>query len=376
MSTRADHDEVEIQVGGQAYRGWTRYEIDSSLLVPADAWRVALQSADLPPAASLQPGARARVRIRGEVVLDGAIDDVVHGVAKDRHDLLISGRDGAGILLDCSAPILTAADLTLEQVVARVVRPLGVTKVRIDATSPLTRARISTEPGDTAWDMLSRAAEANGLWPWFEPGGTLVVGGPDYQSAPVGRLELPFTGNGLPIVRMEQRRSIQGRYSEITVMGQRESALDPDASSPNLRATVRDEGVSTYRPRIVVDHEATSTDIAKARGSKLVSDAALNAWEARVEVVGHRAPNGALWTPGMRVNLTSIPHDLDGVFFVIARTFLCDRGRGQRTDLVLKQDGVWALYAHPSSRRHRRGKNAMPAKVVDATTGAPPRGAQ
>ncbi len=38
------------------------------------------------------------------------------------------------------------------------------------------------EPGDTAWDALVHVAEANGLWPWFDPDGTLVVGGPKYDA--------------------------------------------------------------------------------------------------------------------------------------------------------------------------------------------------
>ncbi|MFX8035950.1 hypothetical protein ABTK80_20075, partial [Acinetobacter baumannii] len=88
----------------------------------------------------------------------------------------------------CSAPVFTSQNLTLDQVVAKIVMPLGVTKIRIDADNALRREKVSVEPGDTAWDALAHAAEANGLWPWFEPDGTLVVGGPDYNAAPVATL--------------------------------------------------------------------------------------------------------------------------------------------------------------------------------------------
>jgi len=38
----AERDAVTLIVGGREHRDWTSYELDSDLLTPADAWRVAL----------------------------------------------------------------------------------------------------------------------------------------------------------------------------------------------------------------------------------------------------------------------------------------------------------------------------------------------
>ena len=38
--------------------------------------------------------------------------------------------------------------------------------------------------------------------------------------------------------------------------------------------------------------------------------------------------------------------------------------------LTMKEDGVWTLDAHPSKRKHRRGKNSLPGRVIDLSTGA------
>ena len=93
----------------------------------------------------------------------------------------------------------------------------------------------------------------------------------------------------------------------------------------------------------------------------------------RVDIYsGVARAHGKLWATGQRVRLVSEPHGLDGIYFVIARRLAGDRNRGQVTQLTLKEDGVWALYAHPSKRRHRRGKNSMPVRIIDATTGAAP----
>ena len=36
-------DSVEILIGGRVHTTWSRYEIESDLLTPADAWMVSLE---------------------------------------------------------------------------------------------------------------------------------------------------------------------------------------------------------------------------------------------------------------------------------------------------------------------------------------------
>ncbi|MBQ1761769.1 MAG: phage tail protein [Aquincola sp.] len=356
-------DQVELHIGGRAQAGWTQYDIDSSLLVAADGWSVLLATSELQLPAEVVPGAPVTVRVGGEVVLQGSLDELEHSVEKAGHLLRLQGRDGAGVLIDCSAPIFTTQELTLAQVITKIVRPLGVTRIRIDADTQLLRDRVSTEPGDSAWEMLRRAAEANGLWPWFEPDGTLVIGGPDYSTAPVARLALRRDGTG-NVLALSERRSISERHSELTVLGQAHASGSTEGRH-NVRAVLRDTGVSVYRPRVVVDHEATTTVVAQARGEKVISDARVNSYGLQLRLAGHRTDGGVLWSAGQRVHLVSEPHGLDAVFFVMARRFSLDRRNGQTTTLTLVEDGVWALYAHPSRRKHRRGKNSLPGRIID-----------
>lgn len=370
MSTRPD--EVELKIGGLTHKGWTQYEIDSDLLTPADAWRVRLAQPVIDLPEGVVEGAPVEVRMSGETVLQGRLDERVLTVGKGQHELMLAGRDGAGILLDCSSPVLSISQLTLEQIVVKVVRPLGITRIRIEADNARLREKVNTEPGDTAWDSLRRAAEANGLWPWFEPDGTLVVGGPRYDQPPVATLVLRADGKGNNVLSLSERRSMVERYSEVTVFGQSHAAglgAGERDGRHNIKATVKDEGVMVYRPKIVVDHEAVNADIARARGRKVVSDSLLKSFTLIALVPGHRTDDGLLWAPGQRVTLKSEPHKLDGIYFVIARRFIGDKATGKRTQLTLKEDGVWVLDAHPSKRRHRRGKNSLPAKIIDLTTG-------
>lgn len=361
-------DVVEVKIGGQVHKDWTRYEIDSDLMTPADAWSVTLAQAEIALPKEVVEGAAVEVRLNRDLVLSGRLDERELGVDASQHELILNGRDGAGVLLDCSSPIFTRSSVTLAQVVANIVKPLGIKQIHEEAEIKLLREKVSIDPGDTAWDALRRAAEANGLWPWFEPDGTLVVGGPRYDKPPVATLVMRADGKGNNVLRLRERRSIVERFSEVTVYGQSHAsgsgAGERDGRN-NIKVTVPDTGVTVHRPKVVVDHEAINQDIARARARKVISDARIKGYTLTALVRGHRTDDGLLWTPGQRINVKSEPHGIDGTYFLMARRFTGDKASGQRTQLTLKEDGVWTLDAHPSKRKHRRGKNSLPGKVLD-----------
>ncbi len=362
MPTRADRsreqDAVSLLIGGKAHSNWSRYEIDSDLLIPSDAWQVelGLPMGEFPPA--VQTGALVEVRVGQDTVMTGRVDEISHRVGKDQHTLSMSGRDGAAVLVDCSAPIFTAKQATLAEIIANVVKPLGITKTRIEADTVATREKVNVEPGDTAWDTLVHAAEANGLWPWFEPDGTLVVGGPDYTKPPVASLVMRRDGRGNNVMTLDQVRSMAERYSEFTVLAQAHGTA-VEAGRNALKAAVKDaelSGRNIYRPRIVVDHDADNTSTARGRARKLLSDSRLRAMTLTATVRGHRTSDGLPWQPGQRVHVLSEPHGIDAVFFLMARKFSSGRGQGPTTTLTLKEDGVWVLDAHPHKRAKKRAK--------------------
>lgn len=175
---------VSLLIGGRVHGKWTRYSIESDMTRPAAAWSVQLGLPDGELPAAVQPGARVEVRVGADIAMTGSVDDVADDVGGRTATLSMSGRDGASVLVDCSAPIFAAREMSLDQIVRSVVNPLGVSKVRVDPRGKGVAEKVSIEPGDTAWDALEKAAQANGLWPWFAPDGTLVVGGPDSGGQP------------------------------------------------------------------------------------------------------------------------------------------------------------------------------------------------
>ena len=130
-------DAVEITIRAQVQSRWTRYEIDSNLMTPADAWSVSLSTSGLSVPAEVTPGAAVRVTLGGDVALTGVLDERTVDVSEGAMRLHLSGRDQAAVLLDCSAPITSGLNLNLDEVIARIVRPLGITNIRIEADTTL-----------------------------------------------------------------------------------------------------------------------------------------------------------------------------------------------------------------------------------------------
>lgn len=372
MPTAADT--VRLLVGGLSHDDWESYEVDSDLLTPADAWRVVLAVKGGAVPAKVVEGAPVEIRVGNDLVMVSRIDTIEDEADRGGLRVVISGRDRAADLVDCSAPLFTARLVSLEQIVAKLVAEFGIRKRRIEAASTRIREKISVEPGDTAWDALANVAEANGLWPWFEPDGTLVVGGPDYDAPPVATLILRKSGDGNNVLSLRRSRSMQGRYSELTVLGQTHGTLT-ETGKHATKGFATDKGVRWHRPKFVMDHESDSPAIAEDRARKLLADSRLRGFTLGAMVVGHRivAPgqpaHGRLWTPGKRIRVISEPHGIDDVFFLMARKFTLSRQQGPRTHLTLKEDRTWVLDAHPHKRKHRRGKNGT-LEQLDATHGA------
>ncbi|WP_447876830.1 phage baseplate assembly protein [Serratia fonticola] len=387
---------VIIVIAGRLHSAWSRYQIDSDFLIPSDAWSVTLGLPGGTFPTYVERGAPVTVKIGTDTVMVGRVAKVQRRVSRQQMSLSLTGCDGAKVLVDCASPIFTSRQLSLEEVIANVVRPLGITHIRIDAESSIRNDKVAVEPGERAWDTLVRAAAGRGLWPWFEPDGTLVIGGPDYTTEPVATLVMNLDGRGNNILDLSDTSSIDGTYSELTILAQGHaqgskssaelgivevdtfSAMaatdeagdedEPDTASSigspetgfhGLKAVVRDPTVPYYRPQVMVVGDADNLDQVRYRARKAMADARLSGYDLVAIVKGHRTEAGQLWKPGQRIRIKSEPHGIDSVYFLMGREFTGGRPDNTVTTLRLKEDGIWIPDAYPKKRKTKKRKSKM-----------------
>lgn len=365
---------IRLSIGGLSHDTWDGWSIESDLLTPADAFELEIhtkQGTRLPSVVS--EGAPCSLTLDGDRVLTGQIDEYEHDVSRRGISIRINGRDRAAPLVDCSSPFVSMKEASLDQIIDQVVKPLGAYQVEIRAEKAKTRRRIQIEPGQTAWEALLQVAEANGLWPWVEPDGRLVIGGPDYTTPPVGVLILREDGVGNNVERLSVRRSIANRYSQITVLGQHGQYENDglDTKRSHMRSVIEDETLARrgiFRPKVVIDSSSENQDMATTRARKLLADSRLEGFEIRAIVKGHRSQSGKVWTPGQRVVVRSEPHGLNDTYFLMSRTLRLSRGEGEITELRLREDKMWVLDGN-KVKKHK-GKSNPDAAFIEKIKGA------
>ena len=107
----APNNELALTIAGKQHHDWKSYEVDSDLLIAADAWQFDISPTSLVLPEFINIGADVRLTLDGKRILTGVIDDVTESIAKNQHIISLSGRDLAGQLLDCSVPLFDGQEL-------------------------------------------------------------------------------------------------------------------------------------------------------------------------------------------------------------------------------------------------------------------------
>ena len=336
-------ESISLAIGGESYAAWDSWSVESDLRTPADGFELTLHTKDTQSLGTiLGEGKACTLSLGSDRVLTGHIDTVVHAVSRDGVTISVSGRDNAAVLVDCSAPPVNMRNATLDEIVRKLVQPLGIAQVDIPPDTKTPSRLVQYKPDENAWDVLKKVADSYSLWPWMEADGRLVVGGPDYSAAPVDQLTLRLDGKGNNVSSMSVRHAYSGRYNQIQVLAQH-GQHDSDAldrTRGQLHAEEYDDSVSKTR-KLVVTTAASTTLWFSASVRDLMLESHLNALEVQALVQGHRTAKGVVWTPGQRVIVRSEPHGLEGTFFLMSRKLSLSRTAGPTTLLRLVQDGLW-----------------------------------
>ncbi len=363
-------EKITLLVGGHAYSDWKTYRIDSDFLKAADAWQLSLGIRDGAFNVDAVRGAPVKVKMGDDVVLSGRIDTITRDISRRGITLSLSGRDDGGILIDCAAPVFSARQLNLSEVISSVVRPLGITRIKIQADNMIRSDRIQIEPGAT-----KRLNEC---------------------------LEIIHSEDGKVIISLSETRSIQGCFSELTLLAQSHAsgtknqklktkpvdvsrsipqaftvsiesdddtgtgdADDGQSGTNNMRIKIGDPSVPYYRPQIITAGDVDNQAQLQYRAKKAMADARLSGLDITAEVFGHRTDKGELWEPGQRVRIKSELHGIDGIFFLMGRSFNGGRPGGPVTQLRFKEDGVWIpdVYTQKAKKgkKKKKGKDQLRA---------------
>ncbi|MDP0344660.1 phage tail protein [Glaesserella parasuis] len=366
-------NEIVVEIDGKQYKNWKSYNIDSDFLIPADSF-----SFDLGKSSEMQvlpnfAGKTAVVKINGETVLTGIVDNTQHRISKSGRYYAINGRDRASILLDCSAPITNVKGLTIFDAIKKIVEPLGIKQVELRAENNPTLDKIDIDISETAWEAIMRCANSAGLHCWFEPNGTLIVGGADYSTPPVATLYVRASDSSRNNFNEASLTfDVSQSYSEVTFLGQKHGR-DSDSAKHDFKWVYKNPELQIYKPKTVVLSDVENLEALKKQAKKQISDWQLETFDLTVTVPDHKTASGQLWQAGQRVHVICEEYEIDAIFFLMGRRFMLSRAGGTQTELRFKQDGIWtpdAYKAKAEQARKRKGRKGKGRKAEKELVGS------
>lgn len=367
-------NEIILQIGGYVINGWDSASIDSQIDTPAENWSFKLFQVDGEPLPKDIAGASdIKIFYNKELILTSIADKVAEAVSRDGYGLEISGRDLAGQLIDCSVPIFTGRQVTLEELLSRFVLSgdLGAKfrDVRIQNNSWL-KNKASVEPGESLWDAIAKAAAVTGQHVWLEPDGTLAIGDPfasPYRVQMPLRLMKPLDNNN-NVLDLSYENDVSSVFAEIKILGQ-------DSKGSHVLSSASANTQYTFnRLKIISMGDVETKAEADAALNKIKKDNDLQAHALDATVSGWTI-DGKVWTPGWHLNLeTNALVNATAKWAVYGRTLLLSRAEGKTAKLRMKRQGDWAqplLHKEPAKKPSKRKKaNKDKGKDQDKTNGA------
>lgn len=350
-------DVVYLLVNGKRIERFTSYDIDADMYVADDAFTLELAR----PEVRIKTGMECSLYVNDTLELTGIIDKVVPSYDKSGRKLTVTGRDLMGWLVDAHAEeFITLQNYKIKALTERMLRKapkeffklstvqyaenvVGRLKSKaakvalFDTTTPLSQI----EPGMTVFDVLSQYGKSKGMLFYALPDGTFVFGKPKESGAPAFSLTNRADGTGNNVLAGELSDDISKRYSQVTVVGQKQGQDLFSPSQNNVEATATDATFPFYKPFVLKDEYGG--DQPKQHARLALEKMRHDGFRLSYTVQGH-SQGSKNWSINelCRVKDEDPDFSLDGEYLIYGRTFSKSKDKGTITKLRLGLPGMMA----------------------------------
>jgi len=332
--------DITLMVDGVRFDGWTSARVTRSLDAVAGTFSLSLT--DRWPGREnprpIRPFSSCVLKLDGETVITGYVDDVRPSYDATSHEISVSGRDRTADLVDCSASQTPGEwhNASAGFIASELAKPFGVAVRVRHAGQRFKRFRI--EEGETVFEALDRMCRMRALLATSGADGNLLLtrgGGGGAASVTLER--------GVNIVSASGSFSAKDRFSSYAVEGQQPGTGIKADSAAQVLATASDEQVPRYRPLILLAEDAVDAGAAGERARWERDARKARACTVNVTVQGWReCRGGPLWTPNKVVRLKDAWLGIDADLLIVS-VELSLSGQGSVTRLTLTYPRAYAM---------------------------------
>jgi len=322
-----------------------------SLESGADSFELGLTDrwADDQKVRGIRAGAACQLRLDGEPVVTGYIDDVLPEYDAATHSLRVSGRSKVGDLVDCSLAGESGQPRqwkrrNLLEIARELAGLFGIDVQALTDVGADFRA-VSLEPGQSIFSFLEELARIRAVRLVSAADGSMLI-----TRAGLGRSPTALV-LGENILRASGEFSVRDRFSDYIVLGQQTGMtwdVDTATASAHLRGSAQDQALVTaprYRPTVILAEGTVDTADCRRRAEWQRNTAAGRGQGVVYTVSGWTHASG-LWQPNRVVPVVDSWLGVDADRLIVSVQFLLDAA-GQRTELRVMPKEAFDLVPLP-----------------------------
>lgn len=225
---------IELYLNGKIFSGWKTINVQRSLESMSGRFDLGVAVRPGDDMSGLAAGSALVLKIGGQPIITGYLDERKQSIDGANKTILINGRDKTCDLVDCAIihNSYQFKNQTAKQIAEAICKPFGINVVW-SVNTPEANERIpvwQVEPGETAFDNLSKIARHKGVLVTSDVNGNLVFTEPSTKH--VGELTL-----GVNLLELEQTDSWHQRFSLYRVIGDAEQGGEKGDVETKNKAT-------------------------------------------------------------------------------------------------------------------------------------------
>ncbi|UXN35847.1 contractile injection system protein, VgrG/Pvc8 family [Avibacterium paragallinarum] len=219
MTTSLTQPQIELYLNGLIFSGWKSLSVTRSLEAMSGHFELGIAVRPEDDVSALQVGGSLVLKMNGQTVITGYLDDLTQNISGTNKDIRITGRDKTADLVDCSVihHSYHFRNQTVKQIAQVLCQPFNINVVWEVLTSKANDViKVwQVEPGETVFDTLTKLARHKGILVTSDVEGNLVFTEPSTELK--GELIL-----GQNILELEATDSWANRFSLYRVIGDAE----------------------------------------------------------------------------------------------------------------------------------------------------------
>lgn len=309
-------DEIKIQVGTDAYEGWTDVSIRRSVDTIAGSFSFSIVDLWTDERMIVTPGQPCKIFIGDDKIITGYIDILRPSVSADSNTIAIEGRCKTGDLVDCSVTNIPGSwkNIDLLKLVKAMLSP-NQNRFNLDVLSDVDLgekiSEFSADPGESIFEAISKVCQYRAIVPLSDVDGNLLL-------TNIGRN--PAADDliyGMNIVNADSEITYVDRFSEYIVKGQKSGRGQSWGKSMTEKfARSTDEYIERFRPKVITADSEISTEMAQKRANWEAQIRAGRSASVNVSLPGWRQSNGDLWRENMTVYVSIPKLRIDGEMLI------------------------------------------------------------